>query len=130
MKIRFSPKFTIRHLLIAVALFAVLFSWVAYEWNIVQQRKQLRRDLGPYVFNTSQIYPSCYDAEDKPVPWVRKMLGDRSFGRFYFPTSISDEVLERVDKLVGRTIVWGDERRHMVPTTKNGPHSTMMERET
>jgi hypothetical protein len=99
--------FGIRHLLIAVALFAVVFSWLGYHWNIVRQRNQLRKDLGQYAFQTSQIYPSCYDANDGTIPWIRKMFGDRPFGRFYFPTATSDDILERVEKLVGKTIKCG-----------------------
>jgi hypothetical protein len=112
MKIRFS----IRHLLVAVALFAALFSWLTYNWNIVQQRKQLRRDIGPWAFQNSPPHSEYYDAVEGQIPLVRRMLGDRSFGHLYLPKSISDDIVDRVELLVGHTIFWEQARR--TPTAK------------
>jgi hypothetical protein len=82
--------FHLRHLLIAEALFAVLFSWLAYEWNMIHKRKQMRAELletwdGLNLRWQGHVTLLAVDADN--VTWIRRMLGDENEGTVYIPTS-------------------------------------------
>ena len=66
-------RFSIRHLLIAVALFAVLFGWVAYQLNWIRERHNLLVKIG-YNLDPSATYPP---PRDELLPWSLKLFGEQ-----------------------------------------------------
>jgi hypothetical protein len=96
-------KFSIRHLFIVVTLFGVLFSWLAYKWNIVQQRKSLA-----LAFNQAwhgqpptEYWYKVDDDDLENVSWIRRVLGDPLFSGLYLPDDTPQELLDRTQKYIG-----------------------------
>ena len=86
-------KFSIRRLFIAVALFAVLFSWVAYEWNVVQRRRNVNAALTKLHEDGIRI-GALMAVDDNNITWIRRLLGDKSYGTTFIPDDAPKELIE------------------------------------
>jgi hypothetical protein len=64
--------FTIRHLLIAVTLFAVLFGWITHQLNWIKQRHNLLVKIGYDPDPTYSYLPPRHEL----FPWSLKLFGE------------------------------------------------------
>jgi hypothetical protein len=98
-------KFSIRHLLIAVALFAVLFSWLVYELERIQKRRQIAADLlktweGLNLMWQGHVTLIACDYPNE-LSWIRRLLGDQNFGTTYIPDEAPKDLIEKA-----KTVFW------------------------
>jgi hypothetical protein len=95
-------QFSLRSLLIVVAVTAVACAWFAHEAHAVQQRKTLRKWIeeggGTCVANDlGRQIPSVPPGSriDEPS-FVRRWLGDQTVRAIFLPRKTSDRDLQRI----------------------------------
>src|SRR5262245_23260191 len=100
---RFRPRFSLRTMLIAVCLVALLLGWLTSEWRLARARRDwferlnAEADAGGGAFTREAVrfdpcmYPKPPEADWKPMPipiW-RRWLGDQSFALVKAPDTLS-----------------------------------------
>src|SRR5262245_40832368 len=65
---KFRPRFSLRMLLLAIALLSIPMAWVAYQLNWIRQRHEFREQKTHYV---SRIEPDNTEA-----PWSLQIFGE------------------------------------------------------
>jgi hypothetical protein len=84
---RFRPRVSLRGLLVAVALFGVLFAWLAMKWRAAKRQEEAAAALKPLGSNWSFNYRwknSGPDSESpKQATWVPDWLTDRVTPHFF-----------------------------------------------
>lgn len=122
----FRFAFSLRTLFVIVTLAALLFGWVAYNYQIVSERKQLLQELrtslgsitlahatletGEAAAPQSAGYMEPRGHEYARVGWIRRALGDESCVRLAVPTEIDPALRERIERAFPEvTIQYGDQ---------------------
>jgi hypothetical protein len=75
-------QFSLRTLLVATTIIAGPCTWVAYNANLVRQRKAIRSRIGipGYCFLDGSLGPG----PGHPLPWLRRALGDEPVERLVY----------------------------------------------
>ncbi len=87
------PRFSLRTLLILVALVAIPMSWVAYQLNWIRQRHEFLQREG-VVSKTINM--------DRPFPWGLRLLGEQ---KQYLLDVPQDDGFQNVLKLFPEAVV-------------------------
>lgn len=89
-------RFSLRTLLVVVAILAVPCWYVGEQWRVVQHRKALRAVLNQRNRGLSGL-PNFVPRDEWPVlPWYRTMLGDTTTpGIFLDRDAFSDDEIEQ-----------------------------------
>lgn len=89
-------------MLVAVAVLTVPLSWVAYNANLVRERRALRNVLDRGDGSTREIAIVINGTVPLEVPWVRQLFGDFPATGFYWDNSGGNgdrKLLERMHQL-------------------------------
>jgi hypothetical protein len=86
-------QFSLRTLLIGVALFCIAGWWFANQFRIVQERDKMMSlpDCEIIIFGDG---PGHYGSKGG-IPWFRRWLGDREIQKLRMSQSTTDDEVER-----------------------------------
>jgi len=108
---KFRPRFSLRTLFVLVTIIAIGLGWLEHERRIVTQRGQLIDEI-------NKTYPSgiMFSSKDTPeadeTTWLRKQLGDFSYGLIILPEDASDDLVQRTKSLFPNSYQKQDQRLH------------------
>jgi hypothetical protein len=103
-------RFSLRTLFVLVTIVGIAAGWVRYQTNWVQQRREFlnalaaERDAGDEQFNrvgAMELPP----AEPNPIPFVRKILGDRPYFDVVLPERYGQDLIDRANGLFPEALI-------------------------
>jgi hypothetical protein len=80
------PRFSLRTLLVLIALISIPMAWTAYQLNWIRQRHEFLRQ---YIKSPMEVAPAA-------APWQLRFFGEDGIVGLY---DVPPEVRERADKL-------------------------------
>src|SRR5687767_12385349 len=100
-------KFSMRQLLIFVALFGCLFAFVGHNAVIVAQRKAMRPMFNDDAYSLRSVGTTI--REEPTIPWIRRILDDSpEYDLFYYPGLDRDgKQFQKAQKLFPEARIWG-----------------------
>jgi hypothetical protein len=100
-------QFSLRAMLLVIALVAAPAAWFAQNTNLVRQRKQLLdQRLWHFGFSLHEVGVDCPDPE---IPWIRRTLGDRPVSVLFYEQwkDTTGEELKQVEALFPEAKTYG-----------------------
>jgi hypothetical protein len=80
---RIQPRFSLRTLLVAIALLSIPMGWLAYQLSWIRQRHEFLQRPIAIVWNGPVRIADC--------PWSLALFGERASNIVFTPRSTSDE---------------------------------------
>ena len=116
---KFRPRFSLRTLLVLVAVIGVVLGLLDRERRIVKERKRLIGDIVESFhgrrmgFDDETAEQSSGIKPDKTT-WLRRWFGDEDFGLILLPADASEDLIQRAKSTFSHAYQMGpaDERPH------------------
>jgi hypothetical protein len=107
----FRPRYSLRTLLVAVTIVAIALGWLAWQRRIVTQRGQLIDEINK-TYPSGMMFSWKDTPEEDKTTWLRKQLGDISYGLILLPEDASDDLVRRTRNLFPNSYQKQGQRLH------------------
>jgi hypothetical protein len=92
----FRPRYSLRTLLVLVAIVGVGLGLLERERRIVNERRRLYDEISA---NPQRVSFTFFDVEPVKVTWLQKWLGDYGYGCIVLSYDASEDEIRRVKRL-------------------------------
>jgi hypothetical protein len=91
---KFRPRFSLRTLLVLIALISIPLGWLAYQLNWIRERHKMLTQELPREYQEYREYNKTQPAILRPAPWPLRIFGEQGIVVIGVPKSQAERAAE------------------------------------